>query len=366
MKFPRLSHILALVIILAASLFAFAQASALYGSSAIGALVALVVVCALSGARPTQRLGAFTNTVDAELTLAKQLDIILEEFVAEILPLRAFSMGVTNGQTLNSLGTRDVLVPYVPAMTAASRNFDASAGDCYVVDPTDTQKRKVTVNRRKYQSLGITSEQAAINPILRVTNPVHLKQKGRKLAADMIADILSVVSAANFPNESVVGAAGAFDTDVMFDVREDANGFKMPKMGRSAILNDAYYTALLKDNKDANVYGGTRPRWDAEVPRIAGFDTYDTTEGLDATADVDAGIVVFPSAILVAQAPLEPTDAVKQKLVDFQVITHEESGISLVYKRMADEWCDKEGEIVEVSYGFAEGEEDALLRLVES
>jgi hypothetical protein len=150
----------------------------------------------------------------------------------------------------------------------------------------------------------------------------------------------------------------------MFDVREDANGFKMPKFGRSAILNDPYETALLKDNKDANTYGNSEPRWNAQIPRIAGFDIYGTTEGLDGAEDVDAGIVVSPSAILVANAPLEPTEAVKKKLVDFQVVTHKESGLSLVYKRMADEFCDNEMELVEFTGGKAVGESDALLRLV--
>jgi hypothetical protein len=353
MKFPRLSNLLAVLLIVAFTLWV----SAIYGAA-----LAAFAMLALCARRPSYRMGPFDNTVDSELTLAKVLDFILEEFVSELLPVRAFSLGVTDGKTLNALGTKELKVGYLPAETAASRDFNAANGDCYEVDPRELQKRTLTIDRRKYQSFGITSEQAATTPILRQMDSFRLK--ARKLAADVLADILSVVNDVNYPQEIAVGAASGFDTDMMFDVRQDANGFKIPKIGRSVILKDDYFTNLMKDNKDANVFGNSEVRWNAQLPRIAGMNCYETIEGLDGADDVDAGIVVYPSAILVAQAPLEPTDAVKKKLVDFQVVTHEESGLSLVYKRMADEWCDNEAEIVECTYGRAKGQEQGLARLV--
>ncbi len=307
---------------------------------------------------------AFDNTVSSELTLAKIMDLVLEEFVSELLPIKAFSLGVTGGRTLNALGTKTLQVPYISAVSAASKDFDAAAGDCYETDATTTTNREIVVNKRKYQSWGITSEQSAVNPILNSID--FAKQKARKLAADVLADILSVIDDTNFPNETATGAASGYDVDLMIDIREDANGFKMPKMNRSAILKDAPYSALLKDSKDASVQGSTNARWDGSVPRIAGFDVYDTTSGLDGATDIDGGIVVFPSAILVAMAPLEPLAKVRQALADFKVFTHPESGISLVYKAIVDPKCDELIELVECTYGFAKGEEDALIRLVTS
>jgi hypothetical protein len=355
MKFPRLSKTLAVFLIVACALVAFIH---------FGWLAALAVLMLLCLRAPVGGYAcmAFSNTVDAELTLAKILDLILEEFVSAIIPVKAFSLGVTDGMTLNAIGTKEVKVGYLPAETAASKNFDAAAGDCYEIDPRELQKKTVTINRRKYQSFGITSEQAAAVPVLRNIDSFRLK--ARKLAVDVIADILSVVDDVAYPQESAVGAASGFDTDMMFDVRQDANDFKIPKMGRSAILLDDYFTALMKDNKDANLYGNSEVRWNAQLPRIAGMNVFETDEGLDGATDIDAGIVVYPSAILVAQAPIEPTPAIRQKLIDFRVLTHEESGLSLVYKRMADEWCDNEAEIVECTYGFAAGQSAALMRLV--
>src|ERR1041385_1716071 len=75
---------------------------------------------------------AYDNTVAAELTRAKIMDVVLEAFVAEILPLRAFSMKILpEAQTLNELGTADVYFPFLPIHTNSVKDFDAAAGDCY-------------------------------------------------------------------------------------------------------------------------------------------------------------------------------------------------------------------------------------------
>lgn len=364
MKYPRLSNFLAALIIIVCAIVAGVRAQEIAPSLPAGLVVLFVVLAMATRNGNLRHARAYDNTVDTELNIARRLDIVLEAFVSMILPVNAFSMGVTDGKTLNELGTDTVLVPYIPINTAAAKDFDAKNGDCYELDGSEIEKRKVTIDKRKYKGLTRTSQQAATMPVLLQMNDRQLAMLGHSLALTVLADVLSVIDDSNFPNESAVGAANAFDTDVMFDVREDANGFKMPKLGRSAILKDPYETALLKDNKDANTYGNSQPRWDAQLPRIAGMDIYGTTSGLDGADDVDAGIVVFPSGILFAQAPVEPLPSIRRKLDDFRILTHKESGLSLVYKRMADEWCDNEGELFECTYGKEVGEEDAILRLV--
>ncbi|CAN5458685.1 hypothetical protein BH20VER3_BH20VER3_00500 [soil metagenome] len=348
MKFPRLSTALALLL----ALFVAFHISAFAG---VG--FALLAFFALLAPVPTYRLGL--NTVDAELSLAKLLDIVLEGFVQTLLPLRAFSLGVTGGRTLNALGTKDVLVPYVPFSAEAVKDFNAANGDCYEGGDTQTDKRKVTIDRRKYVSFGFNSEELAVTPIL--NNIDFARIKGQRLAEVVLTDILSIVTAVNFPNAEVVGAASAFDTDDVFDIRSAMNGLKMPKTGRQLILSDDYDTALLKDNKDTNLYGSTDPRWEARIPRIAGMDEYGT-EIMPATGNL-VGIANFPSAILVANAPLEPLPQIRQALADFRVITHDETGLSFVYKEIVDPRCDELLKVIECTYGFAKGEEDALLRL---
>lgn len=353
LRFPRLS--LGLALVLALSAFAFAAGTH-------GLLIGFVCLLALLAPSPSHRLGAFENVIDAELGLAKIMDTVLEAFVGEILPLRAFSLAVNpNAQTLNELKTATLVVPYIPLQTANTvKDFDAANGDCYDRGGTSIGKREVVINKRKYLPWGLTSWQAATAPVLGQVDFAAIF--GRQLAEQVLADILGLVTAANFPNELVVGAAAGFDTNDVFDIRQELNTLRFPKVGRSLILTPDYDTALLKDNKDTNLYGSTDPRWNARIPRIADMEEYGTP-AFDDNTDVDAGIVSFPSALLVAMAPLQPLPSVRGKLVEFEIFTHAESGISLTYKKMADEFCDRELELVECTYGAAVGQEEALLRL---
>lgn len=352
MKFPRLSNLLALAAILAAALYSYQLG---------GWVLALFVLITLLQRTPSSRLDLFDNTADAALTVAKVMDTVLTAFVSEILPITGFSTQILPRlQTLNELGTATVYVPFIPIQTNQVRDFDASNGDCYQRGGRQLNKVGVNINRRKYLPWTLTSWQNAVTPSLASVNGRELF--GRLLAQAVLGDIMSVITAANYPNSIAVGNAGGFDTNVAFDVRQALTLLKFPKAGRSMILRENYDTALLKDNKDANIYGATTPRWEARIPRIAGMDEMGTT-AFDTNADVTAGIVAFPSALLVAMAPLDPLPSVKQKLIDFQIFTHQESGITLVYKKMADEFCDEETELVECTYGFGPGQSEALARL---
>jgi hypothetical protein len=323
--------------------------------------IALTAVASI-GFAPSVRLGPYDNTVAAELTRAKIMDVVLEAFVAEILPLRAFSMKILpEAQTLNEVGTADVYVPFIPIQTNAVKDFDAAAGDCYEGGTTTTEKRRVTIDKRKYLPWNLTSHQAATTPILMDIDFARIF--GRMLAQEVIADILGNFTAANYPNEIPVGTSANFDTDDVFDIRKALNGLKFPKIGRSLILTEDYDTELLKDNKDTNIYGSTDPRWNARIPRIAGMDEYGTA-ALDDLDDVDAGLVALPQALAVAMAPLEPLPKIREFLSAFEIYTHEESGISLVYKEIADPKCDSLLKLVECTYGDDPLQEEAAVRLV--
>jgi hypothetical protein len=305
---------------------------------------------------------AYDNVVASELTRAKVMDTVVEAFVEEILPIRAFANKILpEAQTLNEVGTADIYVPFIPVQTNAVKDFDAATGDCYETGTTEIQKRRIQIDKRKYLPWGLTSHQAATAPVLMDIDFARIF--GRMLAAEVIKDILSIVTAANYPNELGVGASANFDTEDVFDIRKELNALKFPKIGRSLILTEDYDTELLKDNKDTNLYGSTDPRWNARIPRIAGMDEYGTP-AFDDLADVDAGIVAMPSAIGVAMAPLEPLPEIREFLSAFEVYTHDESGISLVYKEIADPKCDSLLKLVECTYGKDKIQEEALLRLV--
>ena len=298
------------------------------------------------------------NNVPAELNLARILDITLQAFVVALLPLRAVST-VISGEIL--VGTKKVEVPYVPAETAASLDFNAANGDCYDTGTTNRDKKEVSVDRRKYQPWGLTSEDALNNSFL--ANQNYARQKGQKLAADVLSDILAPLADPTiYTHEKIIGLPAVFDADDALDIREACNGYHMPRSGRSLILEDSYETNLLKYLKPVSVSGDGSALRDALVNRIAGFDEYATE--IMPTANNLVGLALFPSALLVAMRPLEPLPAVKQALTDYQVLTDPETGITLTYREWPDPGCDRVNRIVECNYGRAVGEAAAALRLI--
>jgi hypothetical protein len=111
------------------------------------------------------------------------------------------------------------------------------------------------------------------------------------------------------------------------------------------------------------------------VPTSTTF-TFSATAGgaaVNVTADATAGttfqryeniqgITLLPSSILVAFAPVPPTDGVRRNLVDYQEL-RDDSGLVLQYKRIAYEDTDEEVQTIECHYGYAVGD-TAQLKII--
>lgn len=111
----------------------------------------------------TRTAKLYAITVDTALKLDTILTTALVALKRVILPLRAFST-VFKDVPLN--GTDVVQVPFIPLESATSTDFDQDDG--YVTGDGTVNARSITVNKRKYQALGITGRQLAREPILEI------------------------------------------------------------------------------------------------------------------------------------------------------------------------------------------------------
>lgn len=84
---------------------------------------------------------------------------------------------------------------------------------------------------------------------------------------------------------------------------------------------------------------------------------------LDITADATSGttcqkfenitgIACYPGALGVAFAPVPPSAAMMTNLADYQLVTDQESGLSLEYKHLVYPDTDEEVQVIEAHYGF--------------
>lgn len=298
------------------------------------------------------------NTIQSDLQLDLVLDAAMEAFKEILAPLALFS---TAFYDLPLQGTDKVLVPYYPLETATSKDFNGT----YVFDQgTNTQAKEVTINKRKYQPLSFTSAEARRQP--RFDPEVLGRLKGAKLAEDVLVDILSVVTAANYGAAVFTGAAADFDVDDVIDIETAVNEAKWPVTGRGLVVENSYLGGL---KKDMNAQGGLATfgrdsNGAAQTfPTLSSF-SFAGSNIIPANAENLVGMAVYRSAILVGFSPIEPAPAVMEKLNRYEVVTDPDTGITLEFREWGDADTDTEKRTIEVNYGSAKGETAALKRLV--
>lgn len=297
------------------------------------------------------------TTISSELKLNVVLDSALVALREALLPISSFST-VYNSVPLQ--GTDKIAVPFFPQATDATSDFN---GTYSFNDTNAINSREITVNKRKYQALSFTSSELARQPYF---NPEQLGfLKGRKLAEDILKDILSVVTLANYGAPIHTGTASTFDSDDMITIKTALDQAKWSKTARTMILDNAYEGALLKDAgiKNAAAVGTASAIQNGQLPSIAGFNVIGTNL-IPGNSQNLVGMVALPEAILVAFSPVTPSAGVRNNLTAYETVTDPETGLTIEYRSWGDPDTDTEKSVIEVNYGYAKGHEAALKRIV--
>lgn len=301
--------------------------------------------------------------IAAQLNITEILDSALTAFLRAPVPLRSFTL-VANKEQRDLQRGDTMRVPYYPLVTAASTDFSSNY-DFTGAGPAVSYK-DVTVNKRKYQPIVTTSTELSRYNY----DPAEIgKLKGNKLAIDMNADILSVVTAANFGAAAFTGLASTFDSDDVADIRNACKAANWPTdQPWDLMLDIDYHTALEKDAdiKPAYSYGSPDPIREAMFGRLSGLNVAESNE-IPANGENLVGFVATRNAILVGNAPIPPgggRDEIANRTVAYEVARDEATGIALEYRKWFDADADQVREVIEVNYGYALGEAAALKRLV--
>ena len=309
-----------------------------------------------------------SNTIATQLQRDVYAESVLTAFQKALAPLSLFS---TAFRDVPLEGTNKIQVAYYPLETAASKDFAGT----YVFDTdTDTQSKEVTINKRKYQPFHYTSSEVARQPKF---DPEKLGMlKGEKLAEDILVDILSVVTAANYGNvdfalgnydaaDKLTSTFGNFDMDDIVDLETICDEHHWPQAGRGLLLKPAYLGNVKKDlAADGGIATyGINPAGDRiNLPRLNSFSVAQSTV-IPANAENLVGMAVYPSAIIVGFSPIPPADELN-KIVAYQAYTDGSTGITIEYRAWADGDSDMVKQAWEVNYGFGVGEAAAIKRIV--
>lgn len=326
------------------------------------------------------------NSMAAGLLRQVILSEVMRAFRRQFTSLTYFAHNFGN---IPLEGTDVVQVPYYPLSTTASTEFTYANG--YVVAANaKTQSKTITVggvgdgtasagSGRKYQTLQFTAYEIRRQPWLDIQKLSVMA--GEQLAIDVRADIIGTqINSTNFGNAIWTGAAGGFDHTVLGNVLMlAATNAYWPKKGRNVVVAPQYHsnlaidpglypylysgnTDILNEGLIQNKYTFENILEDALLP-VANF-----IRGGDGTvtAGTDpnlAGYMCWPSAILIATAPIMPPPGVLKKLVAYEQITDDQTNLAFTYQFYGDEAKNRDNEIIECTYGSGLGELKALFRI---
>jgi hypothetical protein len=299
-------------------------------------------------------------SIPNELKRDVLLRTAMRAFKNRLLPIMAFARKF---ESVPLEGTDKIRVPYFPLATGASTDF-VPANGYNIINAQGLQTKEVTPNKRKYRAVEITSVDWNRQPFL--SQEEFVKLEAEKLADDVLLDIFSIITAANFPGTTLAAlAASAFDFDELGTLRRLCGEANWPGAPRSVVLDGTFYEYLLRDSRVHNQnYGSTDAVREGRVPRVSGFDLYEVPLLPPNGAEKLAGMAVYPSAIAVAFSPIRPHPVLTQTVLQYEIVTDPDSGLSLEYRRFADAKLDKVVEVIECNYGYEKLETTALKRIV--
>lgn len=294
------------------------------------------------------------NTIPQTLRRSLILNSAMEAFKHRLVSLGLFSTVLRN---LPLEGNNEIDIPYIPLATRASKDFDGS----YKFDKGDLESRKITVNKRKYQSLTYTSEEKARQPYF---DPVVLgRLKGEKLAEDVLLDILSVITKANFGDAILTSTAANFDTDDIIDLETRLDELEWPDAPRGMILKSSYLANVKKDIKESGGISNFGFSALGNLPNLLGF-SFSKFQPTSRKRRTLAGLCSVSVGDYGCSRSHSPDRKRYEATFHLHHLYRSADWVDSRISSLGDADSDTSKEIIECNYGFGVGESAALKRIV--
>jgi len=169
------------------------------------------------------------------------------------------------------------------------------------------------------------------------------------LGDKVFGDMWNLVVNANFATSSTITAAN-FDRDDIADLGATlTNTKKAPKMQRAIVCNPSYYASLVKSLNSAEIPGMTAEKTEGRVPRVAGFDIYET-DLADANAENLGAFAFQKSSLLMAGRSVDATGALEAG-VQVEDVVIPDLGLPVQFRR----WYDPDAGLLKYSVGLLYG-----------
>lgn len=180
--------------------------------------------------------------------------------------------------------------------------FDASNG--YTQQDTAMTAKTITLNQFPAFVWGFSDLERSKSAIS--LNDLFIAPALEAVGQAVFDFVWNLVVVGNFATSTTITAAN-FDRDDLADISATLTGTKKaPKMNRSLIVNPSYYASLVKSMNSAEIPGITAQKAEGVVPRVAGFDVYES-DLADANGANLAGFAAHKSSLIIAARSVDST-----------------------------------------------------------
>ena len=214
------------------------------------------------------------------------------------------------------------------AMTAVTINLDTHYGFTYGF--TDVERSKSSIN----------------------LNNLFVQPALQALGDKVFGDVWNLITAANFTTSSTITAAN-FDRDNLVDLGATLTDTKKAMQSdRAVFLNPSYYGSLVKTLNSAEFPGMSSDKAEANVPRVAKFDSYET-DIADDNGENLAGFAFQKASLLMAGRTVD-SEMATQAGIEVETVVIPGIGLPVQFRR----WYDSDGILYyncNLLYGVAKG-----------
>jgi len=226
---------------------------------------------------------------------------------------------------------------------------DLSSG--YTGQDVTLTAKTITLNKFFGFTYGFTDAERSKSAVN--LGEIFLEPAMSALGDKVFGDLWDLVVNSNFGTSSTITAAN-FDRDDVADLRATLNDtLKAPAQGRALICDSQHYAALVKTLNAAEIPGMTAEKQEGVVPRVSGFDVYETNIA-DDNGENCAAFAMHRSALLFAGRAVDATGAAEAG-VEVENVVIPGLGLPVQYRRW---YAPNDGKLyysVGLLYGVAAG-----------
>jgi hypothetical protein len=242
--------------------------------------------------------------------------------------------------------------------TAFGAASDYSAGAGYAVSAANQIDVPLTINKHKHVTYGFSDTERASTTQSLIES--FASNAAQALGLAMVNDLLALVVAANFTNNSV-NLASAYNRARVVAMGKKLTARKVPKMGRFQIINSDYAETLSNDSVLVSNAGSPADTVRSGlIGNVHGFQTFEYAQ-IPTNSEALAGFAAIPEALILATRIPPPPDVSFPGTIS--TVSEPNTGLTIQLRQWYDPKAGMEYRTYTLMYGVAAGNPLALERL---